>query len=370
MEHARNPFIQDLTCPGGWQSACRGSARFAALAAIGLLLGGCATTPPVDFTIEIPPGVTDDRGRFGEIFCTVLQEHGPALPDYSPCNEALSHIATPPPAPARPVDLGQSRRRLVAGIVPGIGYGCVAEWLKTAPVGGDHVRQYGYDVRMIKVDALSGTTPNARMIRDEIMAMPEESGPPRLVLIGYSKGTPDILDAVVNYLEIRPRIAAVVSIAGAVGGSKVAEDASEGLADMMRFFPGAHCDKGDDQSVASLRPDVRKQWMAEHPLPTDVRFYSVVTLPDEARISRVLKPTYWQLRKIDPRNDSQLFYNDQIIPKGSLLGFVNADHWAVVLPIKRSHSIVGSLFVNHNDYPREALLEAILRFVEEDLAGR
>lgn len=347
----------------------RAAARFVAQFAVALLVGGCATTPPVDFTIEVPPGVTDDRGRFDEIYCAVLQQHGPSLPDYRPCNEALSHVAASPPGPAHPVALGQSQRRLIAAVVPGIGYGCVAEWLKTEPVGADHVRQFGYDVRMIKVDALSGTAPNARMIRDEILAMPEEPGLPRLVLVGYSKGMPDILDAIVSYPEIRPHIAAVVSVAGAVGGSKVAEDASEGLADMMRFFPGAECNKGDDQSVLSLRPDVRRQWMAEHPLPGDVRFYSVVTLPDAARISRVLKPTYHQLRKIDPRNDSQLFYYDQIVPNGSLLAFVNADHWSVVLPIKRAHSMVGSLFVNHNDYPREALLEAILRFVEEDLAS-
>jgi hypothetical protein len=371
MDYARNALIHELTCPGRRQSRCSGSARIATLAAaLSLLLGGCATAPPVDFTIEVPPGVTDERSRFGEIFCAVLQQHGPSLPDYRPCNEALSHVAAPAPAAARPVDMGQSSRRLVAGIVPGIGYGCVAEWLKTEPVGGNHVRQFGYDVRMIKVDALSGTAANARMIRDEIMAMPEEPGPPRLVLIGYSKGTPDILDAIVSYPEIRPHIAAVVSVAGAVGGSNVAEDASEGMADMMRFFPGAECDKGDDQAVASLRRDVRRQWMAENPLPSDMLFYSVVTLPDEARISRVLKPTYWQLSKLDLRNDSQVFYYDQIIPNGSLLAFVNADHWAVVLPIKRSHSIVGSLLVNHNDYPREALLEAILRFVEEDLDAR
>jgi hypothetical protein len=31
--------------------------------------------------------------------------------------------------------------------------------------------------------------------------------------------------------------------------------------------------------------------------------------------------------------------------------------------------LLGNTLVNHNDYPREALLEALLRYVEEDLAA-
>jgi hypothetical protein len=66
-------------------------------------------------------------------------------------------------------------------------------------------------------------------------------------------------------------------------------------------------------------------------------------------------------------NDSQVIYSDEFIPGSTLLGFINADHWAIVLPIDRSHPFVGSMFVSRNDYPREALLEAVLRYVEEDL---
>jgi hypothetical protein len=52
------------------------------------------------------------------------------------------------------------------------------------------------------------------------------------------------------------------------------------------------------------------------------------------------------------------------------MGYLNSDHWAVALPIARSHETIGKLFVTENAYPREALLEAVLRFVEEDLAGK
>lgn len=334
-----------------------------------LLLGACASQPPVEYAIEVPPGVTDARGRFKEVLCAVLREHGPGLPDYRPCEEALSHVAPPPQGTGRPVDLGPSQRHLVAAFVPGIGYACFAEWLQPPDTPREHLRRFGFDLRLVEVDALSGTDNNARQVRDAVMALPGPAGPPQLVLVGYSKGTPDILEAVVRYPEIHDRIAAVVSVAGAVGGSALANDADQWQADLLRHWPKAECDPGDGEGVASLRPDVRKAWLAENPLPSNLKFYSLVTLPDRARISRVVAPSYKKLAKVDPRNDSQVIYYDQIVPGSTLLGFVNADHWAVVVPVARSHSVIGSSFANHNDYPREALLEAVLRFVEEDLSA-
>jgi hypothetical protein len=72
---------------------------------------------------------------------------------------------------------------------------------------------------------------------------------------------------------------------------------------------------------------------------------------------------------IDGRNDSQVLSYDEIIPGSTLMGYANADHWALALPIARTHSTVGSLFVTQNAYPREALTEALLRFIEEDLGA-
>ncbi|MGB8436507.1 MAG: hypothetical protein WCE38_19850 [Burkholderiales bacterium] len=343
-----------------------------------MLLAACAAPPLQPYSADTPPltlmpadqaGVVDKRARFREIYCAVLETHGPQLPDYRPCEDALTRVGKEPAGTGKSVDLGPSRRHLVAAVVPGIGFDCFEPWLEAPGTVAKHVRTQGFDQVVIKVDALSSATNNARQIRDAVMAMPFEQGAPRIVLIGYSKGAPDILEAIVAYPEIRSRVAAVVSAAGSVGGSPLANDAEQYQADLLRHFPGATCKSGDGGGVVSLRPGPRKAWLAAHPLPDGVRYYSLVTFPQPERISQILQSSYRKLASIDGRNDSQVIFYDQVIPGSALMAYVNADHWALAVPIARSHETIGSLFVTQNAYPREALLEAVLRFIEEDLAG-
>ena len=101
-----------------------------------------------------------------------------------------------------------------------------------------------------------------------------------------------------------------------------------------------------------------------------MRFYSLGTFAQRNDISTLLQGSYDQLAKIDPRNDSQVLFYDQIIVGGSLLGFVNSDHWAVALPLSREHPSLAPDLIDRNEFPREILLEAVVRHVEEQLQPR
>ncbi len=342
------------------------------------LLGGCAVSPLMPYSAETQPlvllpaaqaGVQDKRGRFREIFCAVLEARKAELPDHRSCDEALTRVGAEPAANGGPVPLAPSSRGLVAAFVPGFGWDCIETWLEAPGTAGEHLRAQGYDFLQLQVEGLSSSARNGRLIRDAIMSRPVESGPPRLVLIGYSKGAPDILEAIAAYPELRSRVAAVVSAAGSVGGSPLANDAEQYQADLLRHFPGAACTSGDGGAVASMRPAVRQAWLAAHPLSKEVRYYSLATFPQPERMSSLLKWSYDKLAQVDARNDSQMIFYNQIIPGSTLLGFVNADHWALAVPIARKKRMLATVFVDQNAYPREALAEAVMRFIEEDLEG-
>lgn len=350
------------------------------LAGILLLATACAGKPPVQPTMEETEAevqayisaekVIDDRGRFREIFCTILEERGEDLPDYRPCDQALRTTGPERGATGKPVPLGRTGSDYLVLMVPGLGWNCFAEWLDLTNSVPNHLAQFGYEIRLVPVDGLSSSSNNAAMIRDYVASLPSEDADRRLILLGYSKGTPDILTAVVEYPALAERVDAVISMAGAVGGSPLSVDATQAQANMLTVVPGSQCEEedGDNDAVRSLLPDVRQEWLARNPLPSNIRYYSAITFPEPDRVSWALKNSYLVLGETDIRNDTQLVIFDQMVPGSKVFAVVNADHWAIAVPVARSHSIVGGTLVNRNDYPREAFMEALLRYVEEDLA--
>jgi len=165
------------------------------------------------------------------------------------CDEALTRVADEPAGTGEPVQMGESHRKSLALIVPGVGWECIETWLKLDDSVSSLMESFGFQTELVKVDGLSGVDNNARQIRDFIADLPAEFNDYKVLLIGYSKGAPDILEAIVQYPELKDRVVAVISAAGAIGGSPLANAADQKDLNIIRRFPGADCSKGDGGAV-------------------------------------------------------------------------------------------------------------------------
>jgi len=355
------------------------SLRFSAsILLAGLILTGCASKPLQPFTADSTPLMLvpaiqhegqDQRGRFREIFCEILEVRKDNIKYYRPCDEALAHVGPWPSGTGKPVDLGPAKRRLKVIFVPGVGWGCFSTWLTPEEAIQKHLKLFDYEMLTVDVSGLSGSAYNANMIKNTIMDMPPLDSGQELVLIGYSKGAVDTLTALATYPEIIDRVAAVITVAGAVGGSPLANDTNKENLSLLQQLPGVTCKQEEGSVLHDLRPVTRMAWLANNPLPDGIPFYSVITFPDPENISSAMWNSYRKLSRVDARNDGQLIFYDQFVPGSTLLAYLNADHWAVA-PISRNLGVAGDLLLDKVDYPRAALLEALLRYVEEDLDTR
>ena len=341
-----------------------------------LILSGCVSRPLQPYSTDTTPQMLvpaiqtptqDKRARFREIFCTILEARKETTPDYRECREALTTVGQEQAPTGEAINLNISTSGLEAVFVPGLGRDCVEQWLATENTIPTHLASQGYPMHSLNINGLGSSEGNAHKIRDELMAIPDSSVSPKLVFIAYSKGAIDLITAIINYPEIESRVAAVVSLAGAIGGSPLANYVTRGQLNLIQHFPGATCEAVDPGALQDLKPETRQKWLAETVLPGGIPYYSIITFPHPKNISTGLEISYRKLAKVDARNDGQLIFYDQFIPGSTLVAYLNADHWAAATPISRTHPVVGALFTNENAFPREALFEAIMRFVEEDL---
>jgi len=309
----------------------------------------------------------DRRSRFREILCAVNAARGKQFPVYRPCEDIIHRFPDEPVGAGAPVNLGPPRTQFRIVVVPGLGADCVAGLVTPFRYALENLRDQGFAATSIEVDGLSSSENNARQIREAVAELdlkPEE----RLVLLGYSKGTTDVLEGLVAYPELAERVAAVISISGAIKGSPLAEGASQSRLALLQYLPGATCDAGDGGALESLKPAKRRQFAETHELPKNLRYFSLGTFAHRDQVSSLMRGSYDRLASEDPRNDGEMLFFDQVIVEGALLGFARADHWAVALPFSRQQRLLAATLIDRNEFPREVLLEAVVRQVDEDLS--
>ncbi len=160
--------------------------------------------------------------------------------------------------------------------------------------------------------------------------------------------------------------ASSAGVAGAVGGSPIADELPMAANRWIQAFHFGQCEGDLSSAFQSLRRDTRQSFLAENPTPL-VPTYSLAAVSDMSTTSKMLLENWQLLNVYDPQHDSQVIKDDAIVPGARYLGMARADHFAVALPFKDLKDAEVQKLVDKNHYPRTALLEALLRYVIQDL---
>ena len=271
----------------------------------------------------LPSGLAGSRDLRG-IYRAALCNRADMTADL--CANALRSYEGETPA-ERPPPAAAERYRLL--FVPGFMASCFP-LIHSFEDAADAARKAGYAAEVVPVGGRNGIAANADIIARSIEALPADGR--RLVLIGHSKGANDILEVLGTRPDLASRVDAVLTVAGALQGSPLAEDLHFAYEYTLGVLPLPSCEQGQGDPVADLRPATREQWWKTVGAALRTPIYSLVTLPDLDRLSPGLVMAYTLLSRYSSDNDGMLRPQDQVASPGRLLGVVNADHLSVAIP--------------------------------------
>jgi len=340
------------------------NAKFLILNSLALCVAACgAAAPPVTYPV-MPSALTpidadhDKAKDFARVFCSTL----PHLKDkdghaWGDCAKYLE-MSEPPRAQAA---FSTPYRFL---FVAGFGAACFKD-VRAFSTSIAHLKSaHQIDVEYFAVAPFASSEENGHSIAKHIDEGWAADQTRRYVLIGYSKGAADLLEALRLLAAPRTKVAALVTVAGAVGGSWLPDEIRVLMQGSQPWIaPG--CPGNVQDGLHSLTRELRLRFLRENPLP--VAGYSIVAASSHDETSSILRVMWKQLSIYAKEQDSQLVAWEAVLPGGKYLGAARADHWAIAMPFEESPQPPKS--VDRNHFPRDALLEAIVRFVTADLGS-
>ena len=340
----------------------------AGLAAAVFLAAGCVSLHRVEYrlpgTALLPfaaAGIEDRSAEYGGVFCSVLRHVGT---EGGPWGACADYIETTGPGDLDLPPLPADYRILV---IPGLLGQCLSPKFQAYSDALAHLREkHGLTAEYLDVPAMGSCEHNAGIIADHLRErIPAD--PRKYIVVGYSKGACDVMAMLAAYPEVRGAVAALVTVASPIGGSRVPDMTPDFMLRLLDRLGPEHCEMGDGGGIESLRRSVRQAFLRDHPGPI-VPTYSLVAVSEEATTSRALKPLWSELSLISLDEDAQVIASEGIPPGARFLGVLRADHWAVGMPFELGEHSAVRRVVDHNHFPRTALLEAAIRIVVADLA--
>ena len=321
--------------------------------------GGSFSSDGRTLIVYLTPGTTDFSARFADLFCSTLKQNNPDTGDWGPCS---NYIAAPGKENA-PLGSISTKYRLL--IVPGIMSSCVSN-TPAFQEGQQALRdKYKMTVELLQVPNDSSED-NAKMIAQYLEEHMAGSDKRKYIVVGYSKGGPDVQTALATKQGAAGAVAAFITVAGASGGSPIADVLPAQADRWIQMFKMGTCQGDLSAGFKSLRKSARQAFLASYPDPL-VPTYSVAASSDRSNTSKALLETWQLLSSFGSTQDGQLIKDDAIVPGAKILGVLKGDHFAVALPFDKSTDSTIASLMGGNHYPRAALLESLVRFVLEDL---
>lgn len=298
---------------------------------------------------------------FADVFCSVLKQKNPDTGEWGGCGDYLQS----PGKEDVKLDAITDKYRVL--VVPGILSSCASD----APAfleGREHLKKaYNISTELFAVPNDSSDE-NAAKIAEYVRGQMEKDQR-KFIVIGYSKGTPDLQVALAKEKGMREAVAAFVSVAGASGGSPIADTLPQQAERWVQMFKMGNCQGDLSKGMKSLSQAVRRAFLSSFPDPM-VPTYSLVAVSDQTNTSSALLKA-WQLMNVfDKFHDGQLTKADAIVPGAKYLGAARADHLAVALPFDKSSDEMIRKAMDKGRYPRAALLESVVRVVVQELEAK
>lgn len=311
----------------------------------------------------VPDNVTNTTGpTFANLFCTVREKENPDTGNWDGCDKYVEGTSN------SKLDLAAVSTKYRVLVVPGFFSACASGTAPAFKEGLDHLSEkHGVGVETW-VPPNASSEDNAKSFAQYIrehMAQDKR----KYIVIGYSKGAPDVQTAIAKEDGVKDAVAAFVSVAGAIGGSAIADVLPAQADQWIQRFKLGSCTGDVSAAFNSLKRTVRRAFLAQNPNPL-VPSYSLPTIADLSNVSKGLQESWRLVSVFSNRQDSQLTEEDSIIPGSKVLGTAKADHLAIALPFDKASDSAVRAMADKGKYPRAALLEAIVRYVTSDLESR